>query len=65
MAINVCRFQPNLFLPVVDRVKRRCPLVTNTLNTDTLMKSLEVTQRLPTVVYDKAAFDAARQNNGI
>jgi len=46
-------------------VKRRCPLVTNTLNTDTLMKSLEVTQRLPTVVYDKAAFDAARQNNGI
>jgi hypothetical protein len=38
MAINVCRFQPNLFLPIVDRVKRRCPLVANTNNTETLMK---------------------------
>ena len=60
MAINVCRFQPNLFVPIVDRVKRRCPLVKDTINTDTLMKSLEVTQRLPTVVYDRAAFDAVR-----
>jgi len=60
MAINVCRFQPSLMVPIVDRVKRRCPLVKDTLHTDTLMKSLDVTQRLPTVIYDRVAFDACR-----
>lgn len=65
MAINVCRFDPKVFVPIVQRVRDRCPLVSNAGNTGVLLKQLNAMVRLPPVIYDVPAFDACRQNNAI
>ena len=65
MAINVCRFDPKVFVPIVQRVRYRCPLVSNAGNTGVLLKQLNAMVRLPPVIYDVPAFDACRQNNAI
>jgi len=63
MAINVCRFDPKVFVPIVQRVRDRCPLVSQAANTGVLLKQLSAMVRLPPVIYDVPAVDACRQNN--
>ena len=65
MAVNVLRFDPKLFVPIVERVRERCPLVSNEANTGNLLKQLSAMVRLPPIIYDVPAFDACRQNNAI
>jgi hypothetical protein len=63
MAINVCRFQPELFVPIVEKMKRNVPIAQQQNNTETLIAVLRNNQRLSTVIYDVPAFDACRKNN--
>jgi len=65
MAINVCRYDPQVFVPIVQRVRDRAPIVRDAKNTGILLKQLGSMIRLPPVIYDMPAFDACRQNNTI
>lgn len=60
MAINVCRYETDVFVEVVKAVRANNPLCKNAKYTDRLIKLLECNERLNEVIYDVAAFDACR-----
>lgn len=63
MAINVCRFQPNIFVNVVNEVRANNPLCATAKYTDRLVKMLEQDEQLNEVIWDIPAVDACRKNN--
>jgi len=65
MALNVCRFNSQLFVDVVKdiRANNKDPLIQNAQYTDRLIKLLEQNERYPQITYDIAATDAVIANN--
>lgn len=63
MAINVLRFQSNVFVDVVNEIKMTNPMCVNAKYTDRLVKMLEQNEQLPEVVWDVPAVDAVKKNN--
>jgi hypothetical protein len=52
MALNVCRFKPALYVPVVQRVKDSHTLCKNAKYTRELIRTLKRLERLPPIRYD-------------
>ena len=65
MAINVCRFAPSEFIPVVNYVKLTHELAKDAKDTRNLIKTLKTIGRLPPVGFDSKANDACLRNNRI
>jgi hypothetical protein len=63
MAVNVCRYQPSLFIPIVEKVMQEYPQASKCKQTATLLSVLSSMEKIPEVIYDLAAFDACRRNN--
>ena len=63
MAINVLRYQSDLFIAVVKEVKTTNPLCYNAKHTDSLIKMLEQNEQLPEIRWDIPAVDAVTKVN--
>ena len=63
MAINVLRFEPKLFVPVVQQVKDNMQLARKANHTKDLIETLKSTPMLPPIRFDEQANMACRRNN--
>jgi hypothetical protein len=63
MAINVFRYQPELFVPIIQRAMQDNPLAKQSKNTQTLLTMITGMSKIPEITYDVPAFDACRRNN--
>ena len=63
MAINVCRYNPAMFIPIVKQVKHNNLAAKQAPFTMNLEKTMREMGRLPPVKMDEFAFQACRKNN--
>lgn len=63
MALNVCRFRPAMFIPIVNYVRNSHELAQKTKHTKELIKQLKALEELPPLRFDMKANQACLQNN--
>lgn len=62
-AVNVCRYNPKLFIPRINQMKKHNPVAKNTNHTHLLIQTLKNKMRLPPIRMDDPCFIAVRDNN--
>ena len=63
MAINVLRGEPAIYVQVINDVQQQFPIYSNKKYTDRLIKMLDMNEKMPEIIFDVAATEAAKNNN--
>ena len=63
MAINVFRYDPQMFIPIIKRVRNTNPIARQQNNTSELILAVEIMERLSPIRFDEPANMACRRNN--